>query len=384
MKSQIRGLVAEALYPTKAYNLPAVCERYGLEPGESAEAFSSKHQYVMRRLEKLSIEKVLTVAKQVVEDHPHDELQAAIEILEPDGKHVSKITRRDLAEALNEFPLAGKYNRLDLLKKYWPAIDVMDPSGQTASLFFKALTGNAAEHMVQEDDRENSEVLEQVGFRTCSQAKLFQFLEDVVHPDWQGHKDQEQIVATLNPILKRDGYSLVAAERVSGYPVYRVRETTVAGTQPADELISRVLSSFDESGVHNAWEKALERRASDPDGAITSAKTLLETVCKHIIEEAGDSYGRKDDLPKLYNTAAEHLNLAPSQHNEEVFKRILGNCQSVVNNLAGLRNKLGDSHGQGKRYVKPQARHAELAVNLAGSMAMFLISTWNQRKRGGM
>lgn len=107
---------------------------------------------------------------------------------------------------------------------------------------------------------------------------------------------------------------------------------------------------------------------------------MLETVCKHVIDEAGDQYGENDDLPKLYASAAGCLQLAPSQHSETVFKSILGNCQSIVGNLAGLRNKLGDSHGQGKRHVKPQARHAELAVNLAGSMAMFLISTWNARK----
>ena len=99
-------------------------------------------------------------------------------------------------------------------------------------------------------------------------------------------------------------------------------------------------------------------------------------MCKHIIEEAGGSYGDNDDLPKLYAAAAERLNLAPNQHSETVFKAILGNCQSVVGNLAGLRNKLGDSHGQGKRHVKPKARHAELAVNLAGAVALFLVSTW--------
>ena len=163
--------------------------------------------------------------------------------------------------------------------------------------------------------------------------------------------------------------------RISGYPVYKIRETTATGVQPADELISQALISFDEGGVHQAWQKALDRRVSDPEGAITAAKTLLETVCKHIVDEAGESYSENDDLPKLYGTAAECLNLAPSQHSEKVFKSILGNCQSVVGNLAGLRNKLGDSHGQGKRYVRPQARHAELAVNLAGSMAMFLVST---------
>ncbi len=161
---------------------------------------------------------------------------------------------------------------------------------------------------------------------------------------------------------------------------YRAGETTASGARPPDDLISETLISFDEGGVHRAWEKALERRVSDPEGAITAAKTLLETVCKHIVDEAGGTYGDNDDLPALYGTAAEHLNLAPSLHSEKVFKSILGNCQSVVGNLAGLRNKLGDSHGQGKRHVKPLARHAELAVNLAGSMATFLVATWNTRR----
>jgi hypothetical protein len=46
MKSQLRPLVAAALYPTKAHTLPAVCERYGLEPGTGEEAYSSKTRAV--------------------------------------------------------------------------------------------------------------------------------------------------------------------------------------------------------------------------------------------------------------------------------------------------------------------------------------------------
>ena len=46
--------VADALCPTKAYSLPAVCEHYGLDPGASQEVFSSKPQYVMRRLERVT------------------------------------------------------------------------------------------------------------------------------------------------------------------------------------------------------------------------------------------------------------------------------------------------------------------------------------------
>ena len=374
MKSQLRHLVAGALYPTKSYNLPSVCERYGLDPGTADEAFSSKTSYIMSRLEKLLDEKVFNIAKQVVSDYPNDKLQAAVEQIEEGGRLVSDLTRQHLMEALNAWSLAGKHELLAMLRKFWP-IDRTESYRP-----FESLEDDIDRHGMRNEDWSNAEILEGAGFPTCSQALLCRFLKDVVHPIRRSQEEQEQIVAALNPILRRDGYSLVPDKRISGYPTYVVKETTATGAQPADELISQVLISFDESGVHHAWQKALDRRMPDPEGAITAAKTLLETVCKHIIDEAGETYGENDDLPKLYATAAECLKLAPTQHTEKVFKSILGNCQSIVGNLVGLRNRLGDSHGQGKRHVKPAARHAELAVNLAGSVAMFLIATWNARK----
>jgi hypothetical protein len=135
--------------------------------------------------------------------------------------------------------------------------------------------------------------------------------------------------------------------------------------------------------VQAAWQKALDRRAADPEGAITAARTLLETVCKHVLDDAQVAFPDDADLPKLWALAAEHLNLAPHQHQENIFKAILGNCQSVVNHLGAIRNRIGDAHGQGRRPVRPKARHAELAVNLAGTMAAFLVATWQERQGGG-
>ncbi len=89
-----------------------------------------------------------------------------------------------------------------------------------------------------------------------------------------------------------------------------------------------------------------------------------------------------EDLPKLYRKVAEVLSLAPEQHTEPIFKAILGNCQSVVNHLASLRNRVGDAHGKGGRPVRPGPRHAALAVNLAGAMAAFLVETWIARQDG--
>lgn len=148
---------------------------------------------------------------------------------------------------------------------------------------------------------------------------------------------------------------------------------------PGVAPITAVLEAFDSYHVHAAWQKALDRRLTDPEGAITAARMLLETVCKHILDDASVLYPGDADLPKLWALAAEKLNLAPHQHQEGVFKAILGNCQSVVNNLGFIRNKIGDAHGQGRRPVKAKARHAELAVNLAGTMSAFMIATWQER-----
>ncbi|WP_246677188.1 MULTISPECIES: abortive infection family protein [unclassified Mesorhizobium] len=150
-------------------------------------------------------------------------------------------------------------------------------------------------------------------------------------------------------------------------------------TLPADTIVSTTLASFDEDNVHALWQKALSRRDSDPAGAITIARTLLEEVCKHVIDNAGQSYSEKDELPKLYRTAAECLKLAPDQHTEDIFRRILGGCQTVVEGLGAIRNKLSDAHGQGPNPARPTGRHAALAVNLAGAMATFLVATWTER-----
>jgi hypothetical protein len=149
-------------------------------------------------------------------------------------------------------------------------------------------------------------------------------------------------------------------------------------SSPGDDAPTEMLARLDWNGVQAAWRKALERKTADPDGAITAARTLLESVCKHILDEAAVAYDQKADLPKLYGLTAETLSLSPSQHTEKLFKQILGGCQSVVEGLGALRSRVGDAHGQGKRPVKPAARHAELAVNLAGAMATFLAQTWEK------
>jgi uncharacterized protein YfkK (UPF0435 family) len=143
---------------------------------------------------------------------------------------------------------------------------------------------------------------------------------------------------------------------------------------------TEALTNIDSEHIKETWNKALDRKINDPDGAITSSRTLLEAVCKHILDKENIYYDDKSDLPQLYNILAQKLNLSPSQHNEKLFKKILGNCHEIIKGIGSIRNKLGDAHGKGIAGTKPATRHAELVVNLAGTMTTFIFSTWAIRK----
>jgi len=144
-------------------------------------------------------------------------------------------------------------------------------------------------------------------------------------------------------------------------------------TSPLEESIV-----FDEAHIHIQWQKVLGRMKTEPEGAITSARTLIESILKYILDEQGIEYNDGAELPDLYKEVAKSLNLAPEQHQEQIFKQILGGASGIISGLGALRNKLGDAHGKSRKSVKPSERHSELAVNLAGSMAIFLFKTFKE------
>lgn len=151
-------------------------------------------------------------------------------------------------------------------------------------------------------------------------------------------------------------------------------------SSPVHASVSDVLDKLNADHVRVLWEKAQARTIDDPEGALTAARALLESVCKLILDDLVETYDDSAELPKLYKAVAKRLNLAPEQHTEQVFKQILGGCTSVVEGLGALRNKMGDAHGKNARAVRPATRHAELAVNLAGSMATYLVATFDAIK----
>lgn len=114
--------------------------------------------------------------------------------------------------------------------------------------------------------------------------------------------------------------------------------------------------------------------------AIGTAKELVETVCKTILEERSLKIEGTVDLPKLVKATAKELKLTPDDIPEEAkaaenIKRILSNLAAITNGVAELRNSYGTGHGKAARVKGLKSRHAKLAVGVASTLAIFLIET---------
>lgn len=82
---------------------------------------------------------------------------------------------------------------------------------------------------------------------------------------------------------------------------------------PLDARAHEVLDAYDSDFVRGQWMKALERRSTDrSEGAITSARTLLESTCKHLLDDLGTAYAADADLPALYSGTRSTTTVRPS------------------------------------------------------------------------
>src|SRR2546430_2614149 len=131
-------------------------------------------------------------------------------------------------------------------------------------------------------------------------------------------------------------YGLPTEEQVAN-----LRALVLADSTPGAEAAAAHLPGLpDWDAVRSAWDSALSKIDVDPDGAITAARTTLESVCKHILDERDMQDAPAWDLSPLLKATTTALGFAPAQPSEPVFRQILSGIGTVVDGLAGLRNAL--------------------------------------------
>ena len=185
----------------------------------------------------------------------------------------------------------------------------------------------------------------------------------------------EQVLTYLNQFLVMDGYEL----RRSGNTV---RLTQARSGAPVVSALESTLQTIDFDTVGRDLARALEAVGSDPESAVTSACSVIESVCRSIIVELDSAaMPAKLDIQGLYKVVSKLLNLSPGRDDlpapvADDVRTILGGLNTVIQGIGALRTHAGDAHGRERGFRRIDARIARLAVHSASTAAQFLIETW--------
>jgi len=205
-------------------------------------------------------------------------------------------------------------------------------------------------------------------------------LHPVVRSDPEEVRKLQQI---FNKNLRNDGYEIVERTRMSGKPIFAVRQIQLGGK----EILPQARETYRETNSEYVMRQITRMEAAindDPDLAIGTAKELIETCCKSILKERGVVVDGKPDLPKLVKITAKELKLTPDDIPEksktvDTIRRLLSNLSIISQCIAELRNIHGTGHGKGPDDKGLEARHARLAVGAASTLAVFLLETHHEK-----
>lgn len=189
---------------------------------------------------------------------------------------------------------------------------------------------------------------------------------------------QAALVEYLNKRLKFDGFELRANGNL--WKLFTLGTGSIAA-----ESFGNVITSLDYASVEADLQRALAQADADPEDAITSACSIVESVCKCILDDMQKEYPSKQDIRGLVTEVSKHLNLSPGRDDlppewAADIKQILGGLASVTGGIGALRTHAGDAHGRGKRKAPVDARVARLAIHAASTVSLFFIETWNRLK----
>ena len=149
--------------------------------------------------------------------------------------------------------------------------------------------------------------------------------------------------------------------------------------EPLLENIRYFAAAHDLDGLRACIDRLAKSVEEDPPLAVGTAKELIETIGKTILEDRQKPYDNQD-LHALVRSVSQELALVPrdvpnTTKGADTIKRVLGNLSQVSQGLAELRNLYGTGHGRSARTGGIRARHARLAVGAATTLALFLWET---------
>lgn len=157
---------------------------------------------------------------------------------------------------------------------------------------------------------------------------------------------------------------------------------TDGGSAPSKTL-SEVIHGRDIPALEAEFNRALSNIAASPREAVSAACNILETLFKVYIHDEGLQAPQKLDIQSVWKVVREDLGLDTKRVEDDDLRKIISGIFSTVDGIGSLRSHASSAHGQGRNSYNLKPRHARLAVNSAHTLALFILESWDERKKSG-
>lgn len=286
---------------------------------------------------------------------------------------------------LDQVKWNGALNDVEFLSRIYDL-----PALPSHDIRYKDAVGDIWQHTFNNDDWERDWIFsdDRFGLTDGSTEKFLRFLCEVVHPVVRPDREEAvKLASHFNEQLRQVGWEIYEVEQIAGRPRFSFR--SLANHSGRAVLRAKTVADALDAG----WmAKEIERLENgidrDPALAIGTAKELIETCCKTILNKRGVSFTKSEDLGELTKKLTKELQLVPEGISEEAkgadnIKLVLRNLTQLTNNLAQLRGLYGTGHGRDGNHRGLQPRHARLAVASAVAFIDFVSETYQHRESTG-
>ncbi|RZM27153.1 MAG: hypothetical protein EOO88_14395 [Pedobacter sp.] len=208
--------ISSILSSEKAHQIPAICNRYNLEPREEYSSPTSKEKYIKNILLEKSDQFILELANEIIKDYRDDNLGLALNNYY-DGKYfrLSVVTRTELlSELYTNNELQGALSSEEFLKAcnldQFVALDI--------NTFFSFMQPSVEKTI----EKNLIEELKKIRLQDKLDERFFVFLEQIVHPYTRSNQDAEAFVNLINTHLVKDRLQIAPSDNISGHLVYKI------------------------------------------------------------------------------------------------------------------------------------------------------------------
>lgn len=153
------------------------------------------------------------------------------------------------------------------------------------------------------------------------------------------------------------------------------------GSSAPSRSLSDLIKGRDIPSIEAEFTRALANVNSEPRESVSAACNILESIFKVYIADEQLEQPQKQDLQNVWKVVRGDLDFDPKLVQDDDLKRVLSGILSIVDGIGAFRTHASSAHGEGRVMYKLKPRHARLAIHSAHTIAMFVLETWDEKRK---